>query len=413
MPSRHIAIPSEADVIITYRNPKGSITHTFYVSSSILRHGSPYFDNVLGRNIQDRRVKPTGLQLQGDDPKAMVMMFRVLHSHFASVPGTLTPARLRAMAVVADKYDCTGVLNFFSGLCIKNLSKTAALHQLPDILYAAYHFHQAELFGDVGKELILRSEGPIIDVSGSDLSACIEDLNQTRQDMMHGIHKFIEDDIELRSVLCAHEEHEVFNEDDDGKEFQSPQCKRSAVLVTVLLRRLSDAGVWPASAWLYKPKSVSSIFKRRAKPASVSSVLDSMRSLYFRPIDFENFRKPTNRKDKDAVDTCGFDSEHCPDDNPGNAIRKYYAKEATRVAESVPRACYHCYRKGSDHECIAEGAGEAAAESDDGDAAGGSDDGDAETWSDEEDAETWSDEEDAETESDDGDAETESDEEDD
>ncbi|KAK5734722.1 hypothetical protein LTR17_008652 [Elasticomyces elasticus] len=364
MASHHIAIQSEADVIITYYNQQGSITHTFYVSSSILRHGSKYFDDVLGRSIQHRVANPVGLTLIRDDAQAMAMMFRVLHSQFAAEPGSLTPAKLRAMAVVADKYECTGVLKFYSELCIKSAVETASSHQLPDIFYAAYHFRHADLFGDVGIKLILRSQGPIVDVSGSKLGACFEHLNQLKQDIMRDIQMFIEEDIANRSELCALDTDETFDKDDDGEEPQFTQCKRSAVLVTVLLRRLSNAGVWPVSAWLYKPTKARSIREWRPKPNNVSSVLDAMQSLYLRPIDFEDFRKPTSREDTDALGKCIFDSDHCPDDNPGNAIRKGYAEEATRVAESVQRACYHCFREGSGYECIAKGEGEAAAESD-------------------------------------------------
>ncbi|KAK5692475.1 hypothetical protein LTR97_010784 [Elasticomyces elasticus] len=370
MASHHIAIQSEADVIITYHNQQGSITHTLFVSSSILRHGSGYFNDVLGRSIQQyTAVNLVGLPLQGDDLQAMVMMCRVLHYQFPTVPGGLTPAGLRAMAVVAGKYGCTGALKVSSELWISKFLKTAVFHQLPDILYAAYHFRQAELFGDVGKELILRSQGPIADVAGSEISACIEYLNAERQDILRQLQKFIEGDIEHRSTLCAIDEEDIYdsdeedgnNSDDDYKsrEDQKAQCPRSAFLVTVLLRRLSNAGVWPVSAWSYSSNGVSSIVGRRARLKSVSSVLGSMRSFCFRPIDFENFRRPLDSEDRDAVSTCG--SRYCSTDNPGHAIRKEYAKEATRVAESVPRACYHCFREGSGYECIAKGEGEAAA----------------------------------------------------
>ncbi|KAK3637313.1 hypothetical protein LTR56_013662 [Elasticomyces elasticus] len=355
MASYLIAIQSQADVVITYHNQQGLITHTIYVSSSILRHGSPCFDNMLGRSTQSTVTNPVGLPLQGDDPQAMAMMCRVLHSQSATVPGKVTPAALLAMAVVADKYECTGALalKFFSELCIRKLSKTAASHQLVDIFYAAFHFRQAELFGDVGKELILRSEGPIVDVAGSELSAYIEYLNKERQITLRELHKFIEDDIVTRSTLCAIDDDDHYDPNNDNQDLddQNPQCKRSAALVTVLLRRLNRPGakVWPAGAWLYGPKTL-------------RSALDDLQSLYFRPIDFKDFRLTTG-VDRGPFAPCGS-GWCCATDNPGDAIRKEYAEEATKAAESVPRACYHCVRPGSGYECITKVEGEAAAESD-------------------------------------------------
>ncbi|KAK3648035.1 hypothetical protein LTR56_007735 [Elasticomyces elasticus] len=349
MASHHIAIQSEADVIITYHNQQGSITHTLFVSSSILRHGSPYFDNVLGRSIQLGAVKPIGLSLKGDDPQAMAMMFRVLHYQFAAEPGNLTPIELRAMAVVAD--NCR---------TYSSLRTTSAMPTSSGILgrnsFSGAKVRSSTFPGPNSAHALVSSPKKLHDIAVTYADFPIEYLNQTKQNIMRDIHRFIEDDIALRSTLCGHEEDRAFGEDDDKEEDQSSQCPRSAVLVTVLLRRLSNVKIWPISTWMYKPKNVGSVRVRKAKPMSVSSVLEGMQSLYFRPIDFEDFKRIGF---EGPLKKCG--SDHCCPDDPGHAIKKEYAREATRVAESVPRACYHCVRPGSGYECIAKGEGEAAA----------------------------------------------------
>ncbi|KAK4956310.1 hypothetical protein LTR10_005832 [Elasticomyces elasticus] len=344
IPLQLIHLASDGDVILACGQQEDLTTHKILVSSIILRCGSSHFKTMLGPDFKEGRdlaqaTDPLEIALKGDDPEAMVMLCRALHMQFVAVPDELTPTTLRALAIVVDKYDCSGALRYASESWVRKVAKSAAPCELPDVLCAAYHLQQAELFGDIGKSLVLKSEGPIIDLAGhesSSLSACIGQssesihfwLNKEKQAIQRDIHKWIEGDLAGRSSFCA---IDIGDDDDADAEDQQPQCEKSAILVAVLLRGLSRVKVWPASAWLYKQRSV-------------SSVLDGLRSLEFRAIDFD-----------EMPDAC--DSEECCSDRPGT-IRRLYAAKASRFDKSIVRLCYCCVRNGQDLdnecECVPE-----------------------------------------------------------
>ncbi|KAK4893882.1 hypothetical protein LTR27_007908 [Elasticomyces elasticus] len=318
-----IDIAPYGDVVLVCTIPGESGVYHLHVSSIFLSHGSTVFKAMFGPHFKEGHALTSGpgtveIPLPEDNLDGMIMICQALHLQHHLLPSKVQPFQLLQVALLTDKYDCIDVLRFASEVWLKQAEAEAIPEDLLEVLYAASYFIQAALFGHLAQSVVLRSEGTISDLvesESSELNTCIKQLNMTKQQVQRQLHRFIEEDVQWRGGRCDYDEY-----DEDAGEAPT-QCANTAIVVTVLLRRLSSVKVWPASAWLYHP-------------VAINSVLAGMRSFDTKEVDFEN-TSPV------CVDECG-----CLDSLED--IRSLYAAKADKVALFVPGMCYHCVREGRD-----------------------------------------------------------------
>ncbi|KAK3648034.1 hypothetical protein LTR56_007734 [Elasticomyces elasticus] len=223
MATKKIDIVPDGDVYLICGN--GSSVKIRVASASLIR-GSDAFKAMLGPHFKEGRqlaskVGTIEIELEDDDPEAMTMLCRALHSQFVSMPKELNAASLMNLSIVADKHLCTGSLRFPSEVWInKEMQKTGPLDRV-SLLVAAYLFQQPELVNAVSLDLLLKSE---------------EHLNKTKRTFEAEFALFMESDILNRLSMNA--------------TYCKNGCLYSIVQAATLQKRLNTLRVWPVSKLL-------------------------------------------------------------------------------------------------------------------------------------------------------------------
>ncbi|KAK4073308.1 hypothetical protein Purlil1_13089 [Purpureocillium lilacinum] len=98
------------DVTLITNNGTHESRRAFLVSSKLLSLASPVFSKMFSpaflEGSQIRSDCHPHINLEGDDPMAMEMMFRALHFLCGDIPSSIDPEPLATLAVHCDKYDC-------------------------------------------------------------------------------------------------------------------------------------------------------------------------------------------------------------------------------------------------------------------------------------------------------------------
>jgi hypothetical protein len=140
----------------------------YLVSSHILCATSSVFKGILGKNsnfaeaVALRQARLTGsdapivVPLEDDDPWAMGVVLRVLHSRHYSVPGEVTLPEMVKIAVVCDKYGFYEGLHTTSGTWLESLRSEESIDEFPDDwLLISWVFGPEEIFTTASRTLIL------------------------------------------------------------------------------------------------------------------------------------------------------------------------------------------------------------------------------------------------------------------
>ncbi|KAA8898499.1 hypothetical protein FN846DRAFT_207494 [Sphaerosporella brunnea] len=142
----------------------------YLVSSQVLCGTSSVFRTMLGKDSKFaeaaalRRARladsnePIVVRLEDDDPWAMGVVMRVLHSRHYSIPSTVNLTQLGALAVVCDKYAFHEGLHTASSLWVQSLRSDELINQHPEHwLLISWVFGPEEIFTRVSRALVLSS----------------------------------------------------------------------------------------------------------------------------------------------------------------------------------------------------------------------------------------------------------------
>jgi len=160
-----IEFDHEGDVLLILLSASGIAR--FRVNSNILCIASPVFRAMLGANskFKERAAlsartptsEPLELSLPDDDPKALVVILRVIHLQYDWVPPSLDENQLYKIAVICDKYDMRQSLEVWLAKWISPLVDPPAKPISGDKwLFIAYAFGRQDLFSRLTKDLILQ-----------------------------------------------------------------------------------------------------------------------------------------------------------------------------------------------------------------------------------------------------------------
>jgi len=155
----------EGDVLLILSSSSGIAR--FRVNSNILCIASPVFRAMLGAKSQFKErtalsartstSEPLELSLPDDDPKALVVILRVIHLQYDWVPPSLDESQLYKIAVICDKYDMRQSLEIWLAKWISPLVEPPAKPVSGDKwLFIAYAFGRKDLFSRLTKDLILQ-----------------------------------------------------------------------------------------------------------------------------------------------------------------------------------------------------------------------------------------------------------------
>jgi len=155
----------EGDVLLILSSVSGIAR--FRVNSNILCIASPVFRAMLGAKSQFKErtalsarkstSEPLELSLADDDPKALVVILRVIHLQYDWILPSLDENQLYKIAVICDKYDMRQSLELWLEKWISPLVDPPANPVSGDKwLFIAYAFARKDLFSRLTKDLILQ-----------------------------------------------------------------------------------------------------------------------------------------------------------------------------------------------------------------------------------------------------------------
>ncbi|KAK4893883.1 hypothetical protein LTR27_007909 [Elasticomyces elasticus] len=289
MATKKIDIVPDGDVYLICGN--GSSVKIRVASASLIR-GSDAFKAMLGPHFKEGRqlaskVGTVEIELEDDDPEAMTMLCRALHSH----------------------------LRFPSEVWIsKEMQKTGPLDRV-SLLVAAYLFQKPEQFNAVSRDLLLKSEGdvkrPVGDLP-NEIDTCIEHLNKTKRAFEKEFALFVESDILNRLSWKT--------------SYCKPECLYSIVQAGTLQKRLNALRVWPVSHLLCGQSTMS-----LEKLLAVSHSLDTT---------------PTTTAPC-KITCCGIgvyavDKDHLTFEG----AKRKYSNKATEMERRLSPLSYFCVRAG-------------------------------------------------------------------
>lgn len=102
------------------------------------------------------------LPLPEDDLSAMAVICEILHHQYdRSKQGPLDYALISKIALAADKYDCVTALKAYAECWINGHREKANLSELHSLFIAAYHFQHGNLFHELSKDLVKKSDRPL------------------------------------------------------------------------------------------------------------------------------------------------------------------------------------------------------------------------------------------------------------
>lgn len=112
--SELVCVVQDGDATLVVRHVVGAAAKRFSVSAIILKLASQYFDRLFYGHMAEAQAladaKPVIVNLDGDDPSAVEVILRVLHHQRQDSSVNLDLELLANIALHADKYDVSAVL---------------------------------------------------------------------------------------------------------------------------------------------------------------------------------------------------------------------------------------------------------------------------------------------------------------
>ena len=105
---RTVCINSKGDLDLVVSC--GEQSRTFRIFSQVLRSASPVWCVMLDPDSKFATIKKGTFYLEDDDLEALFIILLACHHRYQDIPQSIEPDILLAICVIADKYDCIGVL---------------------------------------------------------------------------------------------------------------------------------------------------------------------------------------------------------------------------------------------------------------------------------------------------------------
>jgi hypothetical protein len=109
-----VYLVQEPDATLVVHHVIGATTKRFSVSATVLKLASRYFDRLFYGHMAEAQAfanaKTVTVNLDGDDPSAVEVILRVLHHQKQDSSVNLDLVLLAKIALHADKYDVSAVL---------------------------------------------------------------------------------------------------------------------------------------------------------------------------------------------------------------------------------------------------------------------------------------------------------------
>ncbi|RDI88453.1 hypothetical protein Vi05172_g945 [Venturia inaequalis] len=174
----------------------GEAKHRIVVASKVLVLVSKVFKKMLSNQFKEGREliaangKGYELELPDDDPAACIVMFNIVHYRPAFQPTEVEKQKrdldvLRALALLADKYDCVGAIEPVFSRWIAAVARTRVSGD-DTLLLISYLLNDAQMFKKVSRRMIREhaddfdSVQKIMDPSGRLPSRIFELLGRRR-----------------------------------------------------------------------------------------------------------------------------------------------------------------------------------------------------------------------------------------
>ncbi|USW55680.1 Putative SKP1/BTB/POZ domain superfamily protein [Septoria linicola] len=129
------------------------------VSSAILRQGSAVFNTMLAPKFKEgtflAAFSQVDIPLPDDDCEALITLCKLLHLHDI-VKEKQSPNQILQLAILADKYDCCGVLRVIYGIWVNDaLQQERGLDDNIKLFVASFCVKLAAQFRTLGVTLLL------------------------------------------------------------------------------------------------------------------------------------------------------------------------------------------------------------------------------------------------------------------
>ena len=163
----HILAPNGDVVLVAHKTYlKVAIT----VSSTVLGLASKVFrtlfgpDYTEGQGLGDPELGPKTLTMQDDAPGSLVLLCRIMHHQYSPAEAAkLGVDDIARLSVVADKYDCSAALAFFTQAAFEKYKDGEdeawdVFNCDAKMVMAAYYLDSAEYFSLFTAKLVMGSE---------------------------------------------------------------------------------------------------------------------------------------------------------------------------------------------------------------------------------------------------------------
>ncbi|KAH6682331.1 hypothetical protein F5X68DRAFT_234045 [Plectosphaerella plurivora] len=143
-----------------------------FANVAVLRNASPVFHTLLGPHFLEGHLiannsVPTAQELEfpDDNPQGMLLILQILHQRFGDIQQAVVApefqfSRMRAIAVLADKYDVRQAISVAFSLIISmnNISNMENAGELWSILTASYIVGNRDVFKVASAALIMQCD---------------------------------------------------------------------------------------------------------------------------------------------------------------------------------------------------------------------------------------------------------------
>ncbi|MCJ1253187.1 hypothetical protein MMC24_000996 [Lignoscripta atroalba] len=169
-----VGIDPKGDVILVVvgtetRENSEAEQQQLLVSSSVLSFASKVMAAMFGPHFKEGQgldsSNPPHILFPDDDPSAMTLICKLLHhQYYPDDEADLTHSLLVSLAIICNKYDCAAALQYASSFWIEPFVHLAPNKTHQELLGVTYLFDNPRMFNRVTKELLLKYEGPYINL---------------------------------------------------------------------------------------------------------------------------------------------------------------------------------------------------------------------------------------------------------
>lgn len=228
------------------------------VSSRHLMLASPVFAAMLDRNKFKEGVTlhsegSVEIELPDDDPDAFIVLLNVVHGHTRTVPRRTTLFMLNQIAILVNKYHMVEVIEVFSDMWIRRLSKRG----LPDRyvgyrqevmswLFISWVFEKPKIFKPMTMVMIQRAPHTLLE-NGLEFDPPIPDtlLDVIKERRMEAIDSLLSvvDELTNRYISSEYQCAPVDNTTDPAELAYSLAC--DSMFLGSLIKASARIGIYP------------------------------------------------------------------------------------------------------------------------------------------------------------------------